>query len=227
MPTHLFCLLPARSNLVAPATPQVRVLTVSGVAARVADAKAPRLSRDARDAARATLEHDRIVGAALMQGVTPVPALLADPYDDDASASWDIASNDASIEAALARVHNMVEMTVIIGVSDTPPSPATAGSGRRYLEQLRSLPARAAAIADRVADALRDAAGEPRRRGEGGRVGLSHLILRTRIDDYRRLAQSQTGAGYRIVIDGPRAPYSFARFSPRHGILPDEAASTA
>jgi hypothetical protein len=227
MPTHLFCLLPARSRLVAPAAPAVRVLDAGSVVAWVADAPAAKLSRDVRDAARATLEHDRVVGAALLQGVTPVPALLADPYGDDALASADILTNAAAIDAALERVHGMVEMTVIIGVDDVPPSPEVAGRGRAYLEQLRSLPERAGEIADRVTAGLHEIAGDPRRRAEGGRVGLSHLILRTRIDDYRRLAQSQLGAGYRIVIDGPRAPYSFARFSPHHGIVSEDLSPAA
>ena len=227
MPTHLYCLLPAGSNLVVPAAPSVRALEAGGVLAWVADAESDKLSRDVRDATRATLEHDRVVGAALVQSVTPVPALLADPYEDDVTASADIASNSAEIEAALDRVHGMVEMTVIIAVSDSPPPPDAPGRGRAYLEQLRSTPDRAATIADRVAAELRGIAGESRRRVEGGRVGLSHLILRTRVDDYRRLAQSQVGSGYRIVIDGPRAPYSFARFSPRHGIVSDASVPTA
>jgi hypothetical protein len=221
MPTHLFCLLPARSKVIAPTTPAVRTLTAGTVVAWVADATAPKLSRDARDATRATLDHDRVVSAALAQGVTPVPALLADPYEDDETAAADIAAHSPDIETALDRIYGMVEMTVVIGMADAPPAPDSAGRGRAYLEQLRSLPDRAAAIADRLSAALHDIGGSPRRRAEGGRVGLSHLILRTRVEDYRRLAQSQVGAGYRIVIDGPRAPYSFARFSPRHGVVGD------
>jgi hypothetical protein len=221
MPTHLFCLLPARSKLVAPAAPAVRILAAGPVVAWVENASAATLSRDARDAARATVEHDRVVGAALVQGVTPVPALLADPYEDDASALADVASHTGEIEAALDRVHGMVEMTVIIAMNESPPAADADGRGRAYLEQLRSLPERAAAIADRVAAAVSEIGGAPRRRAEGGRVGLSHLILRTRVEDFRRLAQQQVGVGFRIVIDGPRAPYSFARFSPGHGIVRD------
>ena len=221
MPTHLFCLLPARSKVIAPTTPAVRVLTAGAVVAWVEDASAPKLSRDARDATRATIKHDRVVTVALAQGVTPVPALLADPYEDDVAAVADIASHVHDIDAALDQVHGMVEMTVVIGMNDSPPAPDAAGRGRAYLEQLRSLPDRAAAIADRLTAELQEIGGTPRRRAEGGRVGLSHLILRTRVDDYRRLAQSQAGTGYRIVIDGPRAPYSFARFSPRKGVVGD------
>jgi hypothetical protein len=197
-------------------------LTAGPIVAWVEDADAPKLSRDARDAARATIEHDRVVSAALIQGVTPVPALLADPYDDDDAASADIAAHAGDINAALDRIHGMVEMTVVIGMSDSPPAPDVAGRGRAYLEQLRSLPDRAAAIADRLSAGLHEIGGAPRRRAEGGRVGLSHLILRTRVEDYRRQAQSHIGPGYRIVIDGPRAPYSFARFSPRQGVVSDK-----
>ncbi len=227
MPAHLYCLLPASSKLAVPTSPAIRVLGAGKVAAWIADAGAPQLSLDVREAARGAVEHDRVVGAALRQGTTPVPALLADPYDNDASAVADVVSHESAIVAALGQVQGMVEMTVIIAITDSPPSSDVAGRGRAYLEQLRSVPERATAIADRVSVALMEVGGVAHRRAEGGRVGLSHLVERARVDDYRGLAQSQIGAGYRVVIDGPRAPYSFARFSPRHGILTGEATSKA
>jgi hypothetical protein len=56
------------------------------------------------------------------------------------------------------------------------------------------------------------------RRVEGGRVALSHLVERGGVAAYREAALSFSGEGYRIVIDGPRAPYSFALFTPRRGV---------
>jgi hypothetical protein len=225
MPTHLYCLLPAPSKLAPPAG--VHALDAGDVQAWVANTEVATLSRDARDLSRATIEHDRIVSAALAQGVTPIPAALADAYEDDDAASRDFSGYRDDIRRALDRVRDMVEMTVIIAVDDAAPPGDAAGRGRAYLEQLRAVPSRAGAIADRISAVLTPLAGLDRRRADGGRVGLSHLVARRDIDGYRRLALSQAGDGYRIVIDGPRAPYSFARFSPRHGILTEGTASAA
>lgn len=217
MPTHLYCLLPAASELALP--PAVRLLAARGIVAWVGDTPDVRLSRDARDAARATIEHDRVVSAALAQGVTPVPASLADAFAGDADAIADLAVHHTAIMDALALVHERVEMTTLIAMDDGTPAPGAEGRGRAYLEQLRSQPTRAAGVADRIADALRALAGPERRRLSGGRAALSHLIVRGDIDRYRQEALRHAGEGYRIVIDGPRAPYSFALYSPRHGMI--------
>ncbi|MEO5567049.1 MAG: GvpL/GvpF family gas vesicle protein, partial [Gemmatimonadaceae bacterium] len=155
-----------------PDAPAVRALAANGIIAWVSETPDARLSRDVRDATRATIEHDRVVGTALAQGVTPIPASLADPYESDAAALADIAPHVAKIEAALHEMDGMVEMTTIIAVSDTPPAPNVDGRGRAYLEQLRSLPSRAAAIADRAERVLAPAFGTARRRADGGRIGL-------------------------------------------------------
>ena len=217
MPTHLYCLLPAGSSATPPESPPIRRVEMAGLVAWVADADAPRLSRDVRDAARATLEHDRVVNAALSQGITPVPAMLADPYASDEEAVRDIEAHAAQITAGLADVGDRVEMTVIVGVVDSPPPASVEGRGRAYLEQLRSLPSRAASAADRIEKSLQ-AFGGSRRRADGGRVGLSHLVSRSAVEQYREAALRQAAEGFRLVIDGPRAPYSFAAFSPRRGV---------
>jgi hypothetical protein len=224
MPTHLYCLLPTTSDLVAP--DGIRAIEPGdGVVAWVADAASARLSRDARDAARATVDHDRIIGTALARGVTPVPALLADPYDDDASAITDLASRIDAIRNTLHQVSGMVEMTSIISIMDAAPAADSSGRGRAYLEQLRSGPHRAGVIADRIDRGLAGIAGEPRRRGDGGRVALSHLIARGAVAEYRNVVLQLAGDGYRLVVDGPRAPYSFAAYSPRRGFAMDQSAT--
>src|SRR4051812_3435780 len=108
MPTHLYCLVPARSELTLP--PTIRLLTAGDVAAWVATSTASSLSREAREVGRATVEHDRIIGAALAQGITPVPVSLADPYPDDIAVSRDIAEHADAIARALSRVRDAVEM---------------------------------------------------------------------------------------------------------------------
>lgn len=216
MPTHLYCLLPRRSSATPPAG--IRVVETSPALAWVSDTAEAKLSRDARDAVRATVAHDRVIGSALEQGVTPMPASLADPYEDDTALHVDLAAHAHAIELALPAIDGMVEMTTIIAMQDVPPSAGEPARGKTYLEQLRTAPARAALVADRLVASLEDRFPEARRRGEGSRIGVSHLLPRTAIDLYRTSALATAGEGYRMVVDGPRAPYSFALFSPRTGL---------
>lgn len=219
MPTHLYCLLPRGSSALPPAG--VRVVDTGVASAWVADASEARLSRDAREAVRATLEHDRVIGAALTQGVTPLPASLADAYDDDAAMVVDLAAHAQQIEMVFPAIANMVEMTTIIALQDSALPANAPGRGTAYLEQLRSAPARTAAIADRIAEALGRFCPDSRRRADADKVALSHMIPRTAIDFWRTTALALSGDGYRLVLDGPRAPYSFALFSPRRGLITD------
>lgn len=217
MPTHLYCLLP-RGSSAAPAAP-VRVLDAGPAEAWVADTGEPLLSRDARVAARATIDHDRVVSGSLAQDVTPVPVALADPYPDDRAAVADVASHAEEIAAAFPAIAGMVEMTTIIALHDEPPPGDAPGRGRAYIEQLRSAPARAAAIGDRIAKAMSRRFPDSTRRAVGSRIAISHLIPATAVEYYRETARSSEGDGYRIVVDGPRAPYSFAMFAPRGGLI--------
>jgi hypothetical protein len=217
MPTHLYCLLPRESSATPPAA--VRVVDAGVGLAWVASTDNTRLSRDAREVVRATVEHDGVVGLALGQGVTPMPASLADPYDDDSALVADVATHAYLLERAFLAIAGMVEMTAIIAVSDAPPAADAPGRGKAYLEQIRSAPARVGAIADRIAGSLSRIIPDSRRRDDGNRVALSYLLPRTAEPVFRAAIQNLSGDGYRIVIDGPRAPYSFALFSPRHGLM--------
>ena len=216
MPTHLYCLLPAGSSVAPPAA--VRAIPLRAGIAWAGDTDSAKLSRDARDAARATVEHDRVVGAALSAGITPVPASLADPYSDDAEMQSDVDAHAEQVKLAYPALAGMVEMTVIVAVNDEAPPADATNRGRAYLEQLRSLPARAAEIAARVERGLPPIP-DVRRRTEGGRVAISHLVPRNQEANYRNAALAMAGDGYRIVVDGPRAPYSFALFAPRRGLV--------
>jgi hypothetical protein len=197
----------------------IRVVDSPRARAWVADATQSRLSRDARDAARATIEHDRIIGSALTQDVTPMPASLADPYDDDAALLADIAAHADAFEPAFMAIAGMIEMTTIISLQDVAPPANAPGRGKAYLDQIRSAPERARVVADRIAQALSERFADSHRREDGGTVALSHLMPRAAIDVYRTLSLSHAGSGYRLVVDGPRAPYSFALYSPRRGLV--------
>jgi hypothetical protein len=217
MPTHLYCLLPAASSAAPPAG--VRAICVGDLTAWVSDTDAPRVSRDARLAAREAVDHDRVIGSALSQEVTPVPASLADAYANDAELQADLLAHAASLQDALRTLTDFVEMTTIVAARETP-LPATApGRGRAYLEQLKGLSTRAAGYADSIEAAL-SRFGASQRRSSGGRVALSHLVRRPDAPVYREIATGLAADGFTLVVDGPRAPYSFARFAPRRGLTP-------
>jgi hypothetical protein len=218
MPTHLYCLLPAGNDSAPPVDePAVRALATGGIVAWVGDTVDDRLPRDRTKATREAVEHDRIVGLALARGTTPIPASLGDPYPTDEAVLSDISGRMSEIRELLATVDGAVEMAVILSVSTRPHAgrevPDAAHPGRAYLEQLRDLPAVAAAAADAVDARLGESAIARTRRTDGARVGLSHLIKRDQVDAYRKAALSCLSDRYRMLVDGPRAPYSFAAFS--------------
>jgi hypothetical protein len=92
-------------------------------------------------------------------------------------------------------------------------------AGRRYLEDVRernrhdamrraTAASLAASITSAVASIVRDASHEAR---SAGVVSVVHLVGRSELDQYTRaIAAIVPEAGYRILLAGPRAPYSFA-----------------
>jgi len=223
MPTHLYCLLPAASDSAAPAVGEgaaVRALHVGGVVAWVASTTENRLVREGRRAAGEAVRHDRVIAQALARNVTPVPGTLADPYPDDAALVADITSRTAEIVESFSRVAGAIEMAVILaprqGGSEEPPD-VSGGPGRRYLERQRDLPARLTAAADDIDQRVGTLALATSRRTDKDRVGLSHLVRRGDVERYRSVTLSAASDRYRLLVDGPRAPYSFAAFSPNPG----------
>lgn len=240
MPTHLYCLLPAGSNSAPPppsdSSPNVgqseakgaepgvavRTLRIGGIVAWVASTADSRLTREGRRAAGEAVRHDQVVAQALARDVTPVPATLTDPYADDAALIADITSRTAEIVAAFDRARGAVEMAVILAPrdADAPDEPeGSGGPGRKYLERLRELPGRLAAAADEIDHRLAGVTRESTRRVDRDRIGLSHLIRREDVAAYRTVALACASDSYRMVVDGPRAPYSFAAFSPQTGVV--------
>lgn len=212
MPTRLYCLLPASADAVPP--PPVRPLVVGGLVAWVGTVADIRLPRDRDALVASTLDHDRVISAALASGVTPVPAALGDGYESDQAVAEDLTARHGSIEGDLARVAGTVEMAVVVA-----PARATgvAGqpSGRAYLEAIRDRPHRlrevVLAMEARVAGLVRE-----RRSREGeDRQAVSHLIMADAVERYRTALASFTEPGVRVVVDGPRPPYSFASYSSR------------
>jgi hypothetical protein len=227
MPTHLYCLLAAGSDSAPPPDlPEVRALVVGTIVAWVSTTPDDKLSRQARRAAQLVVEHDRVIGRALDRGVAPVPATLADPYPTDDAVVDDVSRRSSEIMESIRRTDGAVEMAIILSSRpDEEPTegPEARGPGRAYLERLRDQPARLTAAADEIDRRLATLVLASSRRPELSSLGLSHLVRRNDIDAYRNLALGAAAASYRMVVDGPRAPYSFVAFSPRLDDRPAEA----
>jgi len=231
--THLYCILPTHARRLMPAGltglagASVRALSISGFVAWVSDVdRALPLTVDGVKA------HDAVVEAALDTGATPVPARYGQRFESDDACRDALVERAAPIETLLASVQELVEMTLIITpstsrmVRELQPvvpemfDPATAGAGRRYLETLRTRESASGAI-QRLSDDLvqqLSAAVEPlvRRSLQHAPVTpiplrtISHLIARESVAAYRRAIESvSTGSNRRVLVIGPRAPYSF------------------
>jgi hypothetical protein len=220
MPTHLFCLLATGSDAAPPTNVgvDVRALVVGDVVAWVSTVAKDRLTREGRAVAAEAVRHDRVVAQALARNVTPMPATLADGYATDSDVVADVAARREEIGIALEQIAGLVEMAVIIAsashAADENAEAVAGGPGRKYLEQLRDRPARLTDVAARIDGALGSISRDTRRRIERDRIGMSHLVRRADIDHYRTVVLGFAGSAYRLVVDGPRAPYSFASFAP-------------
>ena|SRR6185437_6829133 len=231
--THLYCLLAAhvRSSMPPGLTglsgAPVRALSVSDFVAWVSD-----VDRGLPLTVDGVRTHDGVVEAALSTGATPIPARYGQRFADDEACVGALRSRADSISSLLTSVHELVEMTLIVTpstsrmVRELQPvvpemfDPATAGAGRRYLETLRRRETVSGAI-QRLSDELVEhlaAAAEPfvRRAVQHAPVTpiplrtISHLIPRSTVADYRRAIDAvKTGSSRRVLVIGPRAPYSF------------------
>lgn len=170
--------------------------------------------------------HNDVVSAALASGRTPLPARFGSHFDNDASCSKTLAGRAAELRAALARVTGTVEMAVLVVSSPSLaakraalPDRSELFVGRRYLEYVRE----SARVADAVQAAMEQVVTEIRaataamvredsRGGPvSGMIKLAHLV---RSEDLARYREAIRGVpardALRIIVAGPRAPYSFA-----------------
>jgi hypothetical protein len=238
MPTYLYCLLTSRADIEsAPVTARgiggspVRALSTGALEAWVSTVSSPSPAA----ALEAIREHDAVVSAALATGRTPLPARFGQTWPSDAGCVAAIAERAADFESALRRISGLVEMTVCT-LPSTPvgPRPRHAlphlaraadpdgAPGRAYLEQLRAradherhLRAALERLRARVSGALggiaRGEVAEIRGRNEALSLAVSYLVERGSEGDFRRAVQEVSReATARLVIAGPRAPYSFA-----------------
>jgi len=161
-----------------------------------------------------------------------VPARFGQRFEDDDACVAALQRRAESVSALLDMVSGQVEMTLLVAPSTSrmlrdlePVLPTSAsssphGPGRSYLESLRSredsagqVRAGAAEFAKRVGAAVGHFVNRATEHQPVTRLPmltLSHLIARATVDEYRTTAQSvPPGAEFRLLVIGPRAPYSF------------------
>jgi hypothetical protein len=231
MATYLYCLAPA-AGATDPAPPlvrgigggAVRILSAGPVEAWVSTVAEP--SPPTVDAIR---EHDAVVSAALATGRTPLPARFGQSWPSDDACVASVSQRASDLEPLLRRVAGLVEMTVCTLLPGMPaalpvPAPPAADSapGSAYLRQLRAradrerrLRATLEALRARVSRALgplsRGEVAEIRGSEEALALSVSYLVERGGEGDFRRAVDEVAReAAARLVVAGPRAPYSFA-----------------
>jgi hypothetical protein len=174
------------------------------------------------------LQHNAVVDAALATGRTPAPARFGSRFEDDATCVADLERHRSILTRILDRVAGAVEMSVLLvpnGDIAGAPSPHSMpdrnapAAGRRYLELLRERQRQtdqrrqtAEVEANRIGSSVQNLVrGESRSWSAAGGMSVAHLVARENVEAYRRtLGSIQAGPGYRHVLAGPRAPYSFA-----------------
>jgi gas vesicle protein GvpL/GvpF len=232
MPTYLYCLAPtADATDARPAIPPgidggaVRVLAAGALEAWVSTI--PTSSPPAT--VHAVRQHDAVVSSVLATGRTPLPARFGQSWPSDAACVASVTERAAELEALVRRVAGMVEMTVSTLLPGMPsavrPSAAArddAAPGSAYLRQLRARADREQhlrtvleALRARVSRALgplaRGEVAEIRGSDEALTLSVSYLVERDAEVPFRRAVDEVAReAAARLVVAGPRAPYSFA-----------------
>lgn len=234
MPTYLYCVVPtADAAEPPPAIPPgigggaVRVLHAGLLEAWVSTTATSSPSVTVQ----AVREHDAVVSAALATGRTPLPARFGQSWPSDVACTASVTERVADLEPLARRVAGLVEMTVCTLLPGTSPATsapapgaarADAAPGSAYLREVRAranrerqMQAALAALRARVSRALgslsRGEVAEIRASDGALAVSLSYLVERGAEARFRR-AIDEVGrdAGTRLIVAGPRAPYSFA-----------------
>lgn len=232
MPTYLYCLLIPPSAESAPVAArgidggEVRVLSAGSLEAWVSTVAA---SSPAATVA-AVRQHDAVVSAALATGRTPLPARFGQIWPSDEACAAAVAQRRTELEPLLQRVAGLVEMTVCTLLPGMPPAPSrvaddpddAAAPGRAYLRQLRAradrerhlrtaLEALRARISRALAPVSRGEVAEIRGSETALALSVSYLVARDREAEFRRAVDEVSReAAARLVVAGPRAPYSFS-----------------
>jgi hypothetical protein len=199
----------------------------SALEAWVATVNTPVLQLHGQALATQALLHDEVVSAALANGQTPLPARFGVNFPDDASCIAMLSNRATQIRAALRRLAGTVEMAVLIvpahasalpGAETAPLKRDEHSAGRRYLEKIRERARLSETLRSAVEELCRDiqkavrdvACDESRGRASTGVVSIAHLVRRENVTLYRdSLRTVPVRDDLRMVVAGPRAPYSF------------------
>ncbi len=232
MPTYLYCVLTCdERGGELPATVlglddgPVRQLVADGLEAWVSTV----VSATPVATVDSITQHDRVVSAALASGRTPLPARFGQTWASDTACAASIGERTAELEPVLRRVAGLVEMTVCTLLPGTPPvasAPVAASDdaapGRAYLEGLRARTNRERHLRTALEDLRQRVSGAlgPLARGEVAEIrgseralalSVSYLVERGGEARFRAaVADVAREAAMRLVVAGPRAPYSFA-----------------
>lgn len=173
-------------------------------------------------------EHNGVVVAAL-RSATPLPLRFGAVFPDKAAARAALRANADVWTAALARVADHVEMSILVGwdrdaearrLHASPPTAEPPTSGREYLEQRRqrqahedALRARAEMLLNQVAGIFAELSAETAHhllltREAAGSV--AHLVHRSALERHRQMFErARAGSSVPLQCSGPWAPYSF------------------
>ena len=230
--TYLYCVLtpadrpPSLDGL---AGAPVRALRLADGALEAWVATVDRMTLRVSGRALATLAliHDQVVSAALGSGRTPLPARFGSLFPDDASCVRALGARASQLRTTLTHLSGKIEMSVILtspnlraGERSMPlPARNESSAGRRYLEVVRER----ARHAEQAHAATETVFGHVRRAVHGfvleeapgratrGTASIAHLVRREDETRYRDAVEAlETLNDVRLVIAGPRAPYSFA-----------------
>ena len=175
--------------------------------------------------AKLALLHNEIVDAALATGRTPLPARFGTRFPDDETLLANLEERRGELCDRLDRVARTIEISVLVVPRNrtekpvaTPPKRDEPAAGRRYLESIRERTRSeehrsrgATQVADRVSQAVAGMTRGEVRSMSPNVLSIAHLVWLGDLERYRiALSELDAGDEFRIIVGGPRAPYSFS-----------------
>lgn len=155
----------------------------------------------------AVLAHARVVEALLPLTDALLPARFGVAYDNQAALQEAVRERASELSESLERVRGGVELGVRV-VGDLP-APATADTGRAYLEARRE----AIAVGDEIHDAFSGQARAATRGNSGGSIlSGAYLVDPDTIPAFLATAEQLEAKHPQLsfALTGPWPPYSFA-----------------
>lgn len=233
MTTYLYCVLTSTGTeppaIVGVGGAPIRALALdraSALEAWVATVSDTAFRLSGRELELQAVVHNDVVAAALALGRTPLPARFGCHFASDDACITALAARAVELRSALTRLTGMVEMSVLIvpprwhpPVESTPePKRHERDAGRRYLELVRERTRRVdalrgtlAAVIHEIGTAVGDMVqGQAPPSRSADIVSIAHLLRSDDAARYRDVVRSiRVPDGVRLVVAGPRAPYSF------------------